>query len=74
MLCGTLGGWCDVVHDVSGDLEHSIVAITGDVTGRSVGGHTTDLGLAKLRAGQMDPLINYTSYLMELERDSGNDD
>jgi predicted transcriptional regulator YheO len=27
-----------------------------------VGGHITDLGLAKLRAGQTEPLINYTSY------------
>jgi predicted transcriptional regulator YheO len=63
MLSVTLGDWCEVVvHDVTGDLEHSIVAISGDVTGRSVGGHITDLGLAKLRAGQTEPLINYTSY------------
>ncbi len=63
MLSATFGDWCEVVvHDVSGDLEHSIVAITGDVTGRSVGGHITDLGLAKLRAGQTEPLFNYTSY------------
>jgi len=63
MLSKTLGDWCEVVvHDVSGDLEHSIVHISGDVTGRSVGGHLTDLGLAKLRAGQTEPLINYTSY------------
>jgi predicted transcriptional regulator YheO len=52
MLSATLGDWCEEpVHDVSGDVEHSIVAITGDVTGRSVGGHVTDLGLAVLRVG-----------------------
>jgi predicted transcriptional regulator YheO len=63
MLSATLGEWCEVVvHDVSGDLEHSIVHISGDVTGRSVGGHITDLGLARLRAGQTEPLLNYTSY------------
>jgi predicted transcriptional regulator YheO len=63
MLSATLGEWCEVVvHDVTGDLEHSIVAISGDVTGRSVGGHITDLGLAKLRAGHTEPLLNYTSY------------
>lgn len=63
MLSETLGEWCEVVvHDLSQDLEHSIVSISGDVTGRSIGGHITDLGLAKLRAGQTEPLINYTSY------------
>jgi predicted transcriptional regulator YheO len=63
MLSATLGDWCEVVvHDLSGDLEHSIVSISGNVTGRSIGGHITDLGLVKLRAGQTEPLLNYTSY------------
>jgi predicted transcriptional regulator YheO len=62
MLSRTLGDWCEVVvHDLS-DLEHSIVSISGNVTGRNVGAHMTDLGLAKLRSGQTKPLINYTSY------------
>jgi predicted transcriptional regulator YheO len=58
----TVGDWCEVViHDLA-DLEHSIVSVTGNVTGRAVGGNITDLGLAKLRAGELDPLLNYRSY------------
>ncbi len=61
-VCATLGDWCEVVvHDLE-DLEHSIVFISGDVTGREVGGHMTDLGLAQIRSGQTEPAINYTSY------------
>ncbi len=58
----TLGEWCEVVvHDLA-DLDHSIVSISGNVTGRKVGGNITDLGLAKIRARETAPLINYTSY------------
>ena len=58
----TLGDWCEVViHDLS-DLEHSIVSISGNVTGRKPGGNITDLGLAKLRAGETAPLVSYTGY------------
>jgi predicted transcriptional regulator YheO len=58
----TVGDWCElVVHDLA-DLEHSIVSISGNVTGRKVGGNITDLGLAKLRAGETEPLVNYASY------------
>jgi predicted transcriptional regulator YheO len=61
-VSATLGEWCEVVvHDLA-DLEHSIVFIGGNVTGRKVGGHMTDLGLAHLRSGRTEPLINYTSY------------
>ena len=61
-LTAMLGEWCEVVvHDVS-DLEHSIVSISGDVTGRKVGGHMPDLGLSLLRSGQTKPVINYTNY------------
>lgn len=58
----TVGDWCEVVvHDLR-DLDHSIVYITGNVTGRKVGGNMTDLGLAKLRAEDTEPQINYTGY------------
>lgn len=61
-VSATLGDWCEVVvHDLR-DLDHSIVYISGNVTGREVGGHMTDLGLTTLRSGRTDPLMNYTSY------------
>lgn len=61
-VSATLGDWCEVVvHDIT-DLEHSIVFISGNVTGRKVGGHMTDLGLAHLRSGRAEPLLDYTSY------------
>lgn len=47
-IAGAAGRHCEVVlHDLSGgDLEHTIVAIeNGHVTGRSVGGPSTNLGL-----------------------------
>lgn len=46
------GPGCEVViHDFS-DLEHSIVYVAGDVTGRRVGDSLTDLGLRVLTAGR----------------------
>jgi predicted transcriptional regulator YheO len=61
-VSAALGDWCEVlVHDLS-DLDHSIVWIGGNLTGRKVGGHMTDLGLAQLKSGQFEPLVNYTSY------------
>ncbi|HEM61092.1 MAG TPA: hypothetical protein ENO24_02280, partial [Chloroflexi bacterium] len=61
-VSATLGEWCEVVvHDLR-DLEHSIVYISGNVTGRKVGGHMTDLGLANIRSGRTEPLVNYTTY------------
>lgn len=57
-----IGQHCEVlIHDFS-DLEHSIICIEGDVTGRRVGGPITDLGLAKVRAGETEDLYNYTTY------------
>jgi predicted transcriptional regulator YheO len=67
-LRSLLGRSCEVViHDTS-DLENSIVWIEGDVTGRSVGGVMTGLGLERLRQGKLPPLINYTTHT-----DSGKD-
>jgi predicted transcriptional regulator YheO len=62
-LTAMFGSACEVVvHDYA-DLDRSIVHITGNVTGRKVGGTLTDLGLAILRQGQVpDSLINYTTY------------
>lgn len=57
-----IGQNCEVViHDFS-DLEHSIIWIEGNVTNRNLGGSLTDLGLAKIRAGETDDLHNYTTY------------
>lgn len=62
-LTAMFGSACEVViHDFT-DLDSSIVHITGNVTGRRLGGTLTDLGLAILRQGQVpDALINYTTY------------
>lgn len=39
------GDSCEVIlHDLS-NMEHSIIAIEGNITGRTVGGHITDFGL-----------------------------
>jgi len=58
-----LGECCEVViHDFS-HLDSSIIHITGNVTGREIGGPLTDLGLAILRQGQVpDALVGYTTY------------
>lgn len=61
-LSSMLGRCCEVViHDTS-DLEHSVVWIEGDVTGREVGGVMSDRGLENLRKGEAHPLFNYTTY------------
>lgn len=53
---------CEVViHDFT-DLEHSIVWIEGNVTGRQIGGCLTDFGLAKLRAGDTVDEFNYITH------------
>ena len=62
-IAGTFGARCEVViHDLT-DLEHSIVKIcNGHVTGRSVGGSITDLGLKQIKSGDFDEAhINYRS-------------
>jgi predicted transcriptional regulator YheO len=62
-ITSILGDACEVViHDFS-NPDESIIHITGNVTGRKVGGPLTDLGLAILRQGQVpDTLIDYTTY------------
>ena len=61
-LTSMLGRCCEVViHDTT-DLEHSIVWIEGDVTGREVGGIMSDYGLTRLRQGETHPVFNYTTY------------
>jgi predicted transcriptional regulator YheO len=61
-LTAMLGKSCEVVlHDTT-DLEHSIVWIEGDVTGRAVGGTMTDYGLQRLQKGETHPVFNYTTY------------
>lgn len=59
-----LGHQCEVViHDFS-DLEHSIVHIEGNLTGRSPGGAATDLILSHVRQGITDDdLYNYQTQL-----------
>jgi len=64
MIQQLLGASCEVVlHDFA-DLEHSIVCIEGNVSGRSLGGAATDLLLSKVRDGGTDgDLHNYTTSL-----------
>ena len=57
-----IGQHCEVViHDFS-DLERSVIWIEGNVTNRKLGSPLTDLGLAKIRAGETEDLHNYTTY------------
>jgi predicted transcriptional regulator YheO len=52
---------CEVIiHDLR-DLEHSIIWIEGNVTGRCVGGAMTDLGISKVRSGDFRDVFNYTT-------------
>lgn len=55
-----IGANCEVVlHDLR-QPESSIIAITGNITGRSVGGPLTDLVLRLVRTGQTsNNLVNY---------------
>jgi predicted transcriptional regulator YheO len=56
--------FCEVVIHNFADLEHSIVAIEGSVSKRSVGGAATDLMLAKVSSGDTDE--DLYSYLTSL--------
>jgi predicted transcriptional regulator YheO len=61
-ITSLFGKSCEVVlHDTS-DLEHSIVWIAGNVTGRQVGGMMSDLGLEMLRKGDTHPHFNYRTF------------
>lgn len=54
LLTATFGDLCEVVvHDFT-DLEHSIICIRGNVTGRQVGDGPTDLLLKAVHAGRTE--------------------
>jgi len=58
----SMGRDCEIViHDFE-DLEHSIIWIEGHVTNRQIGGSLTNLGLTKLRKGDIEDLHNYTTH------------
>jgi predicted transcriptional regulator YheO len=60
-LCRTIGPQCEVaIHDLA-DMEHSIVWIMGDVTGRKIGGCMTSRGLSLVRSGKTQDNYNYTT-------------
>jgi predicted transcriptional regulator YheO len=62
-LSRTLPADCEVVlHDLR-RLPNSIVAIAGDITGRSVGGPATDLLLRKAAAGTIATTVGYETRL-----------
>ncbi len=56
--------YCEVViHDFS-DLEHSIIHIEGNISGRKVGGAATDLLLTQARSGDtVQDFYNYQTSL-----------
>lgn len=51
-----------VVHDFS-NVENSIVAVAGNLTGRTIGGPLTDVVLKELRSGNPQNLIGYANTL-----------
>ncbi|MDK2785289.1 MAG: hypothetical protein PWQ41_741 [Bacillota bacterium] len=60
----TFGRYTEVVlHDIS-DPEHSIIAIAnGEVSGRTVGGPMTEVGLRMIRDSQSaQDILNYSNY------------
>jgi predicted transcriptional regulator YheO len=62
-LSRTLPSDCEVVlHDLR-RLPNSIVAIAGDMTGRSVGGPATDLLLRKATTGTIATTVGYETRL-----------
>ncbi|MET0134161.1 MAG: aminotransferase class V-fold PLP-dependent enzyme [Kibdelosporangium sp.] len=61
-LGAALGSGTEVLlHDLSA-LPNSIVAIAGDLTGRTVGGPMTDLLLGLVRRGTTQDLTNYETH------------
>ncbi|HHT71855.1 MAG TPA: transcriptional regulator [Firmicutes bacterium] len=62
-LANALGSCYELVlHDFS-DIDHSIVAIEGNITGREVGGSVTDLGLRQLQNNMDKDLVGYKIVL-----------
>ena len=64
-LARTIGPQCEIViHDLA-DMEHSIIWIKGDVTGREIGGCLTSRGLSLVRTGN----TNTNHYYVTRTRD-----
>jgi predicted transcriptional regulator YheO len=58
-LAATFGPRSEVlVHDLS-LIPNSIIAISGGLTGRSVGGPMTDMLLGRVKSREFDDLLNY---------------
>ena len=51
-----------VLHDLAA-LPHSIVALSGDVTGRKLGDPATDLLLERAATGRLETLVGYRTAL-----------
>jgi predicted transcriptional regulator YheO len=66
VVAQTFGDMCEVViHDFT-DLEHSIIAIAGDVTNRRVGDGPTNLLLQAIREGRTDEdLYGYMGHTLD---------
>jgi predicted transcriptional regulator YheO len=65
-LSATFAPFCEVVlHDLL-DPKHSILAIHNNLSGRSVGDPTTELGLARIADPQYPQVIaNYTNHFAD---------
>jgi predicted transcriptional regulator YheO len=65
-LAKVFGPDCELVlHDFK-DVRHSIIAIEGNVTGRSVGGPLTDLFLQVIRMDESPPdMLKYPSFTVD---------
>ncbi|HWU04364.1 MAG TPA: PAS domain-containing protein [Novosphingobium sp.] len=62
-LASTFGPRSEVlVHDLS-LIPNSIIAISGGLTGRAVGGSMTDMLLARVRSGDFEDLLNYMTAM-----------
>lgn len=61
MIAEQFGSRCEVVlHDLTKDYNHTIVAIEGSITNRSIGGSGSNLGLSVLAGKKKDgDLYNY---------------
>mgnify|MGYP000884855623 CR=1 FL=1 len=53
-----------VLHDLS-EPNNCIVGIEGNITGRKVGGPTTDLALKMIRQGNVDHMLNYRARTVD---------
>lgn len=63
LLQEALGPFYEVVlHDFS-DLQHSIVAIAGNITGRRIGGSVTNVVLSALKANKIEHMLGYPTSL-----------